>query len=128
MPSLGDARRHSMTEEEYVTLLEGRWPSFGGLEPTRETMDFCERAVSDFPSSAKLWIIRGDFIQLADHQDAPPLSEAERSYRQAIHADPRCAEAYAELGHFLDAVMAKPKKAKQYFHKAWLLRTSRSRA
>jgi hypothetical protein len=68
--------------------------------------------------------MRGDLIQLCDYEEAPALTEAERSYRQAIAANTSCSEAYLELGHFLDAVMANPRKAKQFFRKAWLLHRS----
>jgi Tfp pilus assembly protein PilF len=111
-----------MTEQDYVELIKGQWPSTNKAEPTPETIAVCERAVAQFPHSAKLWLMRGDLIQLSGYEGAPALSEAERSYRQAIAASPSCAEVYEELAHFLDAVVAKPRKARQYFHKAWLLR------
>jgi Tfp pilus assembly protein PilF len=111
-----------MTEQEYVELIKSLWPSNDDAEPTPRTIAVCERAVAEFPSSAKLWLMRGDLIQLAGYEGAPVLSEAERSYRQAIAASPSDPEAYKALAHFFDAVMAKPRKARQYFRKAWLLR------
>lgn len=111
-----------MTEQDYVELIKGQWPSANEAEATPKTIAVCEGAVAEFPSSAKLWLMRGDLIQLAGYEGAPALSEAEHSYHRAIAASPSCADAYEALAHFLDAVVAKPRKARQYFRKAWLLR------
>lgn len=114
-----------MKEEEYFQLIKSRWPSRNELEPTPETIALCDQSVIDFPNSARLWVMRGDLIQLIDYdEEMHPLSEVERSYRMAIIADPTNADAYNELGFFLDAVMSNPKKAKQYFRKAWLIAKS----
>lgn len=111
-----------MTEEEYFELIKCRSPSRNELEPTPETIALCDQSVIDFPNSARLWVMRGYFIQLINYDgEMHPLSEVERSYKMAIAADPIDTEAYTELGFFLDAVMSKPRKAKQYFHKAWLI-------
>jgi Tfp pilus assembly protein PilF len=110
-----------MTEQDYIELIRSRWPSNYEAEPTPGAIAICELAVAEFPSSAKLWLMRGDLIQLAGYEGAPPLSDAEQSYRQAIAVSPRCSEAYEALANFFDAVMAKPRKARQYFRKAWLL-------
>lgn len=111
-----------MTEQDYVELIKGQCPSSNEAEPAPKTIAVCERAVAEFPSSAKLWLMRGDLIQLAGYEGTPALSEAEQSYRRAITASPSCAEAYEALAHFLDAVIAQPRKARQYLRKAWLLR------
>ena len=111
-----------MTEQDYVELIKGQWPSASEAEAAPKTIAVCERAVTEFPGSGKLWLMRGDLIQLAGYEGAPPLSEAEHSYRRAIAASPSCADAYEALAHFLDAVVAKPRKARQYFRKAWLIR------
>lgn len=111
-----------MTEQDYVELIKGQWPSANDAEASPKTIAVCERAVAEFPSSAKLWLMRGDLIQLTCYEGAPDLSEAEHSYHRAIAASPSCADAYEALAHFLDAVMANPRKAQQYFRKALLLR------
>lgn len=91
-----------MTEEEYFQIIKGRWPSRNELEPTRETIALCDQAVTDFPNSARLWVMRGDLIQLIDNdEDAHPLSEVERSYKMAIDTNPLDSEAYKEMGFFL---------------------------
>ncbi len=115
-----------MTEEEYFELIKSHWPSRNELEPTPETIALCDKSVTEFPNSARLWVMRGDLIQLMNFEDdLHPLSEIEHSYRMAITADPTDAEAYTELGIFLD-LMSKPRKAKQYFRKAWLIGRNQS--
>jgi len=49
---------------------------------------------------------------------------SEKCYRKAIDINPQSHEAYNELAHFLDSVMAKPGKAKQYYEKARLLKNA----
>lgn len=116
-----------MTESDYVVIIRSRRPSDSEVEPTPETVAICEQAVAEFPASARLWLMRGDLLQLANYEGAPSLPEVERSYRRAIAACPSCVEAYEELARFLDTVMAKPRKARQYFRKAWLLRRATAR-
>jgi tetratricopeptide (TPR) repeat protein len=58
-----------------------------------------------FPQSAKLWVIRGDLLQLA-REDCPyPLEESLSCYKKAIEIDPQCADARESAAHFYDAVM-----------------------
>lgn len=114
-----------MTEAEYISELLKRWPrDHASQEPTRETIDMTQEAVENFPKSAKLWVMRGDLLQLVNFELDVPLNESSKCYRQAIKADPFFAEAYEEMGYFLDVVMANPRKAKRYFDKARRLRKS----
>ncbi|RBP44836.1 tetratricopeptide repeat protein [Arenicella xantha] len=108
-----------MEEAEYIAELKRRWPrDHTSVEPSPETMDLTLKALRDYPQSEKLWIMRGDLLQLVDFDDGTDLNESEKCYRKAIGINPRSSEAYLELAHFLDSVMNKPRKAKQYFEKA----------
>ncbi|MEM6782193.1 MAG: hypothetical protein AAF624_00470 [Bacteroidota bacterium] len=62
-------------------------------------------------------------IQFLDDENAPyELADAEWSYKQALALDPQCIEALEELGHFYDAVMADPVRARPFFRSAARLR------
>ena len=112
-----------MTESEYINYFKSHWPKdFQSFEPTKETIELTERAVKDFPNSAKLWVIRGDLLQLINFECEIPLEESQRCYFSAIKADPNFIEAYEEMGYFIDAILGKPRKAKQYFNKAKILK------
>ncbi|WP_045825406.1 hypothetical protein [Teredinibacter turnerae] len=114
-----------MTETEYIAELEKRWPKrFVNSEPTVETMNLTLEALSLYPQSEKLWIMRGDLLQLVDYDDGYDLKESERCYRQAIGINPKSHEAYLELAHFIEVVLAKPRKAKKYFEKARRLKNA----
>ena len=107
-----------MMEEEYISELKKRWPrNYESTEPTKETIDLTLEALTQFPESEKLWIMRGDLLQLVNYDDGTELSEVEKCYRKAISINPRSTEANEELGYFLDSVMGKPRKAKHYFAK-----------
>ena len=69
------------------------------------------------PTSADLWIFRGNLIQIAEG-GRWSLQDALESYRTALKYDPASAEAHEEIGHFLDAVEGKPAEAEPYFRKA----------
>ncbi|WP_338846240.1 hypothetical protein V8J88_21100 [Massilia sp. W12] len=116
-----------MTEADYISEIERRWPSRCPGEPTRETIHLTKKAVEIFPKSAKLWVMRGNLLQLIDFECDIPLGESEYCYRQAIAADHFFAEAYEEMGYFLDVIMGKPRKAKRFFDKARRLKRSRQK-
>lgn len=117
-----------MTEVEYIVELRKRWPRGpSSQEPTPETIQISLDAVQKHPQSAKLWVMRGDLLQLLMFDCEIPLNESARCYRQAIKADPLFIEAYEEMGYFLDAVMANPRKAKQFFDKARRLKKARQK-
>lgn len=67
--------------------------------------------------SARLWILHGDAIQLAD-EDEYDIEDAEESYVRALELDPKSAEAYESLGHFVLAVHEDAGAALQYFQRA----------
>ena len=114
-----------MKEEKYISELKKRWPKDNdSVEPTRETMDFTLEALDVYPKSEKLWIMRGNLLQLVSYDDGLELSEIEKCYRKTIAINPQSIEAYNELAHFLDSVMAKPRKAKQYYEKVRLLKNA----
>lgn len=108
-----------MNEDEYLNAIRGCWPSQEpSIEGEKEALRLLDEALSQFPSSSKLWVMRGDLLQLAGADTSQSLSECEHCYREAVRADRRNPEAYEGLAWFLDAVMGKPRKAKQYFEKA----------
>lgn len=115
-----------MTELEFIAEISRHWPrEISSSEPTSATLTLVNEAVASFPLSAKLWILRGCVLQLADGA-MYPLQESGRCFVEAIRVDPSCAEANYELAKFLDSVMGKPRKAKQYFTKARLLRPAQA--
>lgn len=118
-----------MSEDEYIAAIRARWPSDAVRDrPPVETLQLADEAVRTFPSSAKLWVIRGDLLQLSDLETGYALDESERCYRAAIKADPSFIEGYRELGYFLDVVMGKRRKAKRYFDKARRLQSALDRS
>jgi tetratricopeptide (TPR) repeat protein len=70
--------------------------------------------------------MRGDLIQLGAEDIPYELTDALASYERAIAIDPKCAEAYEEIGHFYDAVMGDAERAKPFFHRAAVLKNERS--
>jgi len=76
-----------MTEADYIAEITKRWPSTCSGEPTLETVQLTQEAVENFPHSARLWVMRGDLLQLIDFDYDIPLKESKYCYRQAIAAD-----------------------------------------
>lgn len=125
----GPIGQEAMSEDEYIAAIGARWPSDTVKDaPSVETIQLADEAVRTFPSSAKLWVMRGDLLQLADVQTGYTLEGSERSYRAAIKADPSFIEGYRELAYFLDVVMGKRRKAKRYFDKARRLQSALDRS
>lgn len=112
-----------MNEDQYVDELQRRWPKVSTPgEPTEATLELTRQAVEEHPASAKLWIMRGNLLELADVETNLPLTEPMRCYRRAIHVDPFNIEAYEDLAWFLDAVLGNRRKAKRFVDKARRLR------
>lgn len=81
-------------------------------------LEMIETAIREYPDLAELWILRGDLVQLSDHDDRYTMKDAESSYLKAIQLEPDDPEGYESLGLFYDAVMADPVQAKPQLEKA----------
>jgi tetratricopeptide (TPR) repeat protein len=104
------------TEANYIETLEALYPQQEAASV--EVLALAEKAVTEFPNSAKLWCIRGDLIQLGTSEAKYELNNALESYERAIAVDPSFAEAYESIGFFYDAVMDDPESAEPAFRKA----------
>jgi tetratricopeptide (TPR) repeat protein len=107
-----------MTEAEYIAELKSRWPREIGDEASFETLALVDEAVRTVPNSAKLWVIRGDLIQLGTETSPHSLEDALHSYFRATEIDPEFAEAWESVGHFYDAVLGDEVQAQRYFQEA----------
>ena len=93
--------------------LAAEWDSL-----TAAQLQKLEEGLRHFPKSARLWILRGDLIQLGGEDPRYSLDDALASYRMALEVDPTSADAHESVGHFLDAVANEPAEAEPYFRKA----------
>lgn len=115
--------------DDFVAAILAAWPRVSGPDTAPRAIALCDEAIAAFPEQARFHIHRGDLVQLVDDADSPwPLEESMRCYERALVLDPRNEEAWFELGMFWDVVMANPRKARQYLHKAFLLRRARERS
>lgn len=109
-----------MNEQEYIERLKEMWPH--GCDASLESIALVDEALSAFPCSIPLWCMRGHLIQLGPKECPHPLDEALASYRRVAELDPQCAEAWDEIGHYTDAVLADEAGAAPFFEKARQLR------
>lgn len=110
-----------MEEADYIEKLKSSYPPEGEDAPN-ETLTLADESVAAFPQSSKLWCIRGDLILLGSGEPPHELADALASYKQAIAVDPKCVEAYEEIGYFYDLVMDDEERAKPFFEHAALLK------
>jgi hypothetical protein len=113
-----------MNESDYIEKLFSLWPREG--ETSKEALALVDSAVQVFPDSAKLWCMRGDLILLGPADIPYELEEALTCYERAVSIDSHFAEGYEEIGHFFDAVMPNPKRARRAFRKAASIRAARN--
>jgi tetratricopeptide (TPR) repeat protein len=111
-----------VTEAEYIAEFKARWPRQFTDEVSLETLALADEAVRSFPTSARLWVIRGDLILLGPEESPHSLDDALRSYIRATEVDPDFAEAWEEIGHFYDAIRDDEVQAQKYFQEAARLR------
>jgi tetratricopeptide (TPR) repeat protein len=113
-----------MNESDYIAELSSLWPTES--ETSKEALALADSSVRMFPSSAKLWCMRGDLIQLGPADIPYELDEALTCYERAVSIDPQFAEGYEEIGHFFDAVMPNPKRARRAFRQAASIRAAQN--
>jgi hypothetical protein len=111
-----------MTEQDYISALRATWPRTHSHEVSLETMALADEAIREFPQSPRLLVMRGDLIQLNPENTPQTLQDALASYQRAVEIDPKFAEAWEEIGHFHDVVLADEKTAQTFFDKARQLR------
>jgi tetratricopeptide (TPR) repeat protein len=109
-----------MTEDDYIAQLRTGWPK--DSDASLEVIALADEAVRSFPQSARLWVMRGDLIQIGPECCPHPLDEALRSYQRAIELDPQFAEAWDEIGHYHDTVLDDETEAQRCFREAERLR------
>jgi tetratricopeptide (TPR) repeat protein len=112
-----------VNEVEWLTVfLARRQDTANGRRIRTEDLEQVEHALAEHPSSAALWNVRGDFIQLSDDPPAEldrwPLDQALASYQRAAEVAPNDPEAFESIGYFYDAVEDRPSDAEAPFRRA----------
>ena len=90
--------------------LQNLWKAKGFDEALR----LIDRLLLRAPDCPYLLVTRGILIQLLDHQNGPPLQEAEENFLKALALAPGNLDALEELAHYYDAVAPDAIKAKFY--------------
>ena len=118
--AFGWASEHNdMTEDDYRNAIADAWESDDVV--WSRVVELVERALRDYPNSAKLWCVLGDAIQMAGltEEIAPyPPDEVLRCYEKAASLDASCAEAQEEIGYYYDVLVDDPKRAVVAFRAA----------
>ena len=115
-----------MTEDDYRNAIADAWESDGVV--WSRVVALVERALHDYPNSAKLWCVLGSAILMAGITDllagitdkiAPdPPDKILRCYEKAASLDATCAEAHEEIGCYYDAIEDDPQRAVVAFKRA----------
>lgn len=85
---------------------------------TPAALRMIEEGIRLFPDSPRVWILRGDLIQLSDDLGTYSLDDVVSSYLIALRHAPENVEAFESLGRFLDAVRDDPEAAEPYLRRA----------
>ncbi|HEY0081820.1 MAG TPA: hypothetical protein VGB61_03445 [Pyrinomonadaceae bacterium] len=112
-----------MKEAEYIERLFASWPRGHEAAPD-ELLALADEAVQAFPASAKLWVMRGNLIELGAGETSRALNDALVSYERAVSIDPNFVEGWEEIGYYYDAVMDDEERARQAFQQAGLLKNT----
>lgn len=112
-----------MTEDDYISQLRAGWPHGPEVcEASLEVLALVDAAVRAFPQSARLWVMRGNLIQLGSKACPYSLAESLASYQQAVEIDPQFPEAWEEMGYYHDVILSDESAAEKYFREAERLR------
>ena len=77
-----------------------------------------EDALRHFPDSVSLWVLRGDLIQLAEHDRRWSLEDVESSYLKAAALQLSNPLPLESLGYFYDCVLNDPAGAESFFRRS----------
>ena len=104
-----------MTELEFIDAIGAEVAAHDRATP--RAFNLVEKGLEQFPESSRLWILKGDLIQV-DESERYQLEDALESYRTAVRVEPDSAEAHESLGHYFNAVDDSPQEAERHFRKA----------
>lgn len=103
-------------EEPFIDRLHDLWPEEGPA--SAEALELVEEAVRNVPRSARLWVMRGDLLQLVDEPDEAQLERALASYQRALSIDHTFADAHEAIGYYCDALLDNYEDAEHGFRAA----------
>jgi hypothetical protein len=83
-----------------------------------------EQLLKKEPKCARLWCMRGNFIELSDDDNIYSIRDALLSYKHGIKVEPEYADSYIEAGYYHFNVRDDPFRALPYFRHALKLKSS----
>ncbi|MGI8543454.1 MAG: tetratricopeptide repeat protein [Aridibacter sp.] len=108
-----------VTENEYLQKIKSVYTKDETTdEATKEIFSLVEKAVKEYPESAKLWCLRGDLIQIGSSETNYELNDSLESYKKALEIDPSSFEAHESIGFFYDDHLGNYSLAEESFRKA----------
>ena len=93
----------------------------GPTDITPALLEELEAGLRQFPESVRLWLLRGNLIQLGADDPRWSLLDAELSYIKASALSPSDPEPLEELGYLYDCVLGDPARAEPLFRRALAL-------
>jgi len=92
-----------MTEDDYLDEIAALWPKLNEPQVFAELVRLVDEAIQQCGPSAGLLCVKGDLVRLAPaDMRFLPSDEPADYYRKALEIDPRCWEAWEELGYCYD--------------------------
>ncbi len=113
------SEHNDMTEDDYRNAIADAWESDDVV--WSRVVELVERALRDYPNSAKSWCALGEAIEMAGlTEESPPYppDEVLRCHEKAASLDANCAEAQEEIGYYYDVLVDDPQRAVVAFRKA----------
>ena len=101
-----------MTENEYIERIYDAWPDEDGATDSA-LLALADEAVHAHPSSAELWVMRGDLLVLADRG-----RDARDSYEASLSLAPCDVETLESLAYLLDVSFGDVSGAEACFRRA----------
>ena len=100
-------------EDEIIRL----WPK-PGQRPSKDVLDVCLAAVSEYPSSSGLWYSLGMAMCRSGDAYGHTPEDCLRRFENAVACDPDNAEAHQEFGYVLDTYYDDYERAEVAFRRA----------
>jgi len=106
-----------MNLDKELTRLQSTYNERGF--PTDKTIEHLDELIRNNQKNAKLWVVRGDLIQLSEDEDSKySLKDSLSSYIKASKVDPSYWESYESIGYYYDVIDSNYPLAELNFRKS----------
>jgi tetratricopeptide (TPR) repeat protein len=109
-----------MDEREMIAAIQNEWPTKCFEAPSERLNGLMEEALERFPTSARMWCIRGNYLELLlrPWDDPTVIDRIIQCHEKSSELDPHASEPYESIAYLYDVFANDYAKAEEFFRKS----------